>query len=169
MECPQPVAMARARAAALWLRVDLRLDDNEALRAAATGETLLPVFVFEREKFNRPTLAGARKSSARRARFLLESVDCLRRNLERAGSGLAVAMGRPEEVLPELCQGCLVTVTKGFCSEEQREEHLVGKRLKASGSELRSLWGGTLYMPEDCGQDPAATPLLFTSFRNKAI
>eukprot|EP00435_Cladocopium_sp_Y103_P038993 s1906_g10.t1 len=140
----QLFAMARvgqaARTAALWLRCDLRLDDNLALKAAAEGaQTLLPVYVFDREKFNTPTLAGARKSSARRARFLLESVQCLRRRLEKAGSGLAVALGPPQEVIPKLCNGSAkVTVTKGYCSEEQREEHLVAKRLKSAGADLQN-------------------------------
>eukprot|EP00438_Fugacium_kawagutii_P028726 Skav229200 [mRNA] locus=scaffold1004:522999:533716:- [translate_table: standard] len=103
-------------------RCDLRLDDNIALKAATEGaQTLLPLYVFDREKFNTPTLAGARKSSARRARFLLESLQCLRRRLEKVGSGLAVALGPPQEVIPKLCNGATVTVTKGYCSEEQRE------------------------------------------------
>ena len=29
------------------------------------------------------------------------------------------------------------------------EEHLVAKRLKSAGADLQSVWGGTLYMPED--------------------
>lgn len=29
------------------------------------------------------------------------------------------------------------------------EEHLVAKHLKSAGADLRSVWGGTLYMPED--------------------
>lgn len=154
---------------ALWYRYDLRLDDNPALRAASEGEQLLPVYIFDPERFNTGTLAGARKSSARRARFLLESVACLRRRLEKVGSGLAVAVGAPQEVIPKLCAGFAnVTVSQGFCSEEHREEVLVAKHLKASGTELVKVWGGTLYMPEDCGQNPQSTPLMFTSFKNKA-
>lgn len=157
-------------ARALWLRNDLRLDDNLALKAAAEGaESLLPVFVFDPSRFNVPTLAGARKCNARRARFLLESVDCLRRRLESVGSGLAVALGPPQEVIPKLCDGCsAVAVTQGYCSEEQREEALVAKQLRTMGAELTTVWGGTLYMPEECGQNPRNTPLLFTSFKNKA-
>lgn len=31
----------------------------------------------------------------------------------------------------------------------ENEEHLVAKRLKSAGADLQSVWGGTLYMPED--------------------
>nr|QDO16248.1 cryptochrome DASH [Lingulodinium polyedra] len=157
-----------ARAHALWFRCDLRLDDHPALHAACEGaEALVPVYVFDPAKHNVPTLAGARKSGARRSRFLLESVACLRRQLESKGSGLAVALGRPEEVLPGLCGGCQRTfATQGVCTEERAEEARVAKRLP--GGELKKLWGGTLYMPEECGCNPKGAPLLFTAFKNRA-
>ena len=31
----------------------------------------------------------------------------------------------------------------------ENEEHLVAKSLKSAGADLQSVWGGTLYMPED--------------------
>jgi deoxyribodipyrimidine photo-lyase len=158
------------RACAYWLRYDLRLDDNPALQAACEGAaSLLPVYVLDPAAHYRPTLAGAKKSSARRARFLLESLACLRRRLELKGSGLAVALGKPAEVLPRLCGGCgcsTVTVGQGVCSEETAEEARVAKRLKSA--DLKRVWGGTLYLPEEVGCTPNNTPLLFTNFKNKA-
>eukprot|EP00442_Polarella_glacialis_P003413 CAMPEP_0115165806 /NCGR_PEP_ID=MMETSP0227-20121206/73792_1 /TAXON_ID=89957 /ORGANISM="Polarella glacialis, Strain CCMP 1383" /LENGTH=542 /DNA_ID=CAMNT_0002578309 /DNA_START=35 /DNA_END=1663 /DNA_ORIENTATION=+ len=153
----------------LWLRCDLRVDDNPALRAAAEGaETLLPVYVFDLTRFNKPTLAGARKSTARRARFLLESVACMRKHLERLGSGLAVAIGPCSEAVPKLCAGCsTVVVTEGICSQEQKEEVLTAKHLKPTGGELKKVWGGSLFLPGDLGQKADDIPLMFTSFKNK--
>eukprot|EP00933_Yihiella_yeosuensis_P019759 TRINITY_DN15959_c0_g5_i1.p1 TRINITY_DN15959_c0_g5~~TRINITY_DN15959_c0_g5_i1.p1 ORF type:complete len:558 (-),score=117.26 TRINITY_DN15959_c0_g5_i1:153-1775(-) len=160
----------RGGARGLWLRNDLRVDDNLALQAAAgSAEALLPMFVFDPEKFSVPTLAGCTKSSARRARFLLESVVCMRKRLEGLGSGLAVAVGAPSEVIPKLSSGLnSVTVTQGFCSEEYGDEVRVAKHLKKGGTELQKVWGGSLYMPEDLGQNPDNTPLMFTNFKNKA-
>jgi len=157
-------------ARSLWFRCDLRLDDNLALQAACKGaDSLLPVFVFDPVKFWTPTLAGAHKSSARRARFLLESVACLRQQLESKGSGLAVALGKASDGLPALCGSSTdVFVTKGVCSEEMREEAEVERQLKRSQCSLHRNWGGMLYMPDECGCDPAKLPLLFTSFKNKA-
>jgi len=160
-----PVSSARA----LWLRCDLRLDDNPALHAACSGsESLLPIFVFDPAKFRTPTLAGAWKSSARRARFLIESVSAMRRQLESKGSGLAVVLGKAEDVLPEMCRDCSeVCLTKGVCSEETDEEKLVSGNL-FSKCKLNKVWGGFLYMPDECGCAPDNVPLLFTSFKNKA-
>merc|ERR1740121_3177149 len=33
---------------------------------------------------------------------------------------------------------------------------------------MQKVWGGTLYMPEECGCNPARAPLLFSSFRERA-
>jgi len=156
-----------SRVRGMWFRCDLRLDDNIVLQAAANGATsLLPLYVFDPRTFNVPALAGARKSSARRARFLLESVACLRKSLEAKGSGLAIAVGRPEDFVPKVCDGYeSVYVQQGVCSEEITQEKKVAKHLKG---ELHKLWGGTLYMPEECGCAPNNVPMLFTSFKNKA-
>jgi deoxyribodipyrimidine photo-lyase len=147
------------------------MDDNLVLHAAceAGATSLLPVYVFDPAKFAVPTLAGAKKSSARRARFLIESLACLRRKLEAAGSGLAVLVGDPQAVLSQTAVfGCCeeVFVTTGVCSEEQLDEEQVAKSLKEC--ELKKVWGGTLYMPSECGCNPDKTPLLFTDFRKKA-
>lgn len=157
-------------ARAVWLRCDLRLDDNPALHAACDGSnSLLPIFVFDPAKFRKPTLAGAWKSSARRARFLLESVACMRQKLESRGSGLAVAIGKTPDVLSRLCTDCSeVCVTKGICSEEIREEASVERQLGRQKCKLNRTWGGMLYMPDECGCSPDKAPLLFTSFKNKA-
>mmetsp|Transcript_62943 Transcript_62943/g.182567 ORF Transcript_62943/g.182567 Transcript_62943/m.182567 type:complete len:524 (+) Transcript_62943:61-1632(+) len=161
-------AASVGRARALWFRCDLRLDDNLTLQAAATGAAaLLPIYVFDPRKFNTPTLAGARKCSARRARFLLESVAALRKQLEARGSGLAVAVGQPKEIVAKWCTGMDgVWVQEGFCSEEQAEEACVAKSLQ--NCKLNKVWAGTLYMPDECGNPPGNTPLLFTNFKNKA-
>mmetsp|Transcript_53450 Transcript_53450/g.97771 ORF Transcript_53450/g.97771 Transcript_53450/m.97771 type:complete len:547 (+) Transcript_53450:44-1684(+) len=153
---------------AFWLRRDLRLDDNPALQAATAGaNSLLPVYIFDVAKFNVPTLAGARKSSARRARFLLESVSCLRKQLTERGSGLAVFLGKPEDVLSRLLSAsATVCVTRGGSSEEAAEEDRVAKRLR--NTELKRIWGGMLYLPEECGCTPTRAPLLFSSFRERA-
>eukprot|EP00927_Polykrikos_kofoidii_P015109 TRINITY_DN16700_c0_g1_i1.p1 TRINITY_DN16700_c0_g1~~TRINITY_DN16700_c0_g1_i1.p1 ORF type:complete len:587 (-),score=102.55 TRINITY_DN16700_c0_g1_i1:295-2055(-) len=157
-----------SRCRSVWFRADLRLDDNPALQAACEGAaSLLPVYVFDKSKFNIPTLAGARKSSALRARFLLDSVACLRRRLNSLGSGLAVCLSSAQEGVPRFCDGSeAVYVTQGVASEEAAEEAKVAKSL--GSVELKRIWGGTLYFPDECGCPPDNAPLLFTSFKNKA-
>jgi deoxyribodipyrimidine photo-lyase len=161
---------ASSKTSGLWLRNDLRLDDHPALLAAADGsEHLLPIFVFDPSKFRTATLGGALKSSARRARFLIESVKCMRQRLQTRGSGLAVFIGKPSEVLPRICSDCAeVCVTRGVCSEETSEEKDVESKIKPHQCGLKRVWGGMLYMPSDIGCRPDEVPLLFTKFKNTA-
>jgi len=128
----------------------------------------LPVYVFDAENLQRSCLGGAQKCNARRARFILESVACLRRRLEARGSGLLVAIGKPTDVVPRLSTGCgEVVMAPGVCSEETIQEAAVAKRLQSSCT-LRKVWGGSLYHPDECGCKADDVPLLFTSFKNKA-
>eukprot|EP00931_Biecheleriopsis_adriatica_P028610 TRINITY_DN1705_c0_g1_i1.p1 TRINITY_DN1705_c0_g1~~TRINITY_DN1705_c0_g1_i1.p1 ORF type:complete len:554 (-),score=65.71 TRINITY_DN1705_c0_g1_i1:244-1905(-) len=152
----------------LWFRAnDLRLDDNTALHEACRdAKALLPVYVFDPTCFNTLTrYGGARKSSARRARFLLECVASLRRRLKAQGSGLAVGLGSPSEIMPRFGTDCEATfVTEGFCSEERREEAQVA--LKLEHAELKRVWGGTLFFPDELGNNPDNIPLGHIHFRS---
>lgn len=153
---------------ALWFRDnDLRLDDNTALQAACrNAKTLLPVYVFDPLCFNTLTrYGGARKSTARKARFLLECVASLRRRLEAHGSGLAVGLGSPSEIVPRFSTKCeAVFVTEGFCSEEKRVETQVARKLVCG--EVNRVWGGTLFFPSELGNDPDNIPLGHMQFRS---
>ncbi len=80
-----------------WLRRDLRLDDNDALRAAlAGGRRVVPVFVLD------PVLLDGPTSSPTRTAFLLGGLRALDASLRARGSRLVARRGRPVEVLARL-------------------------------------------------------------------
>jgi len=129
-----------------------------------------------------------------RAKFLLESVDDLRQNLEKKGSGLIVAYGHTEDVMAKLCkaiddevkvansnaeqeQGAgiepMVSVQEEPASEEYKVDKAVKRAVKtfkkdASGS-LETVWAATLYDLEDVPYENGVfgMPDTFTPFRNK--
>lgn len=166
----------------VWFRNDLRLRDNEVLRRAidATrsnpGVQVLPIFIFDSRQF-RITKFGSRKTGAFRARFLRESVQNLRVNLEGIGSGLFVGHGKPEEVLPKFLKeygvsgrSTSVYFQQEVTSEEEKVQHEVRLALEKMGAKVESVWGSTLFHLNDL---PFSTPDLknmpdvFTPFRNK--
>lgn len=194
-----------------WFRqTDLRLHDNPALCRTvelATGKPtkkivgappveskkngLLPVYIFDERLFgsNVQFKSGERlehntsiKCSARRAKFLLESIKDLRYNLEKRGSGLVVALGEPEKVLAsiaaEACKSGEI-VMNVVCQEEVCSEELaVDKAVRASlakvmksGSKFHfeTVWGSTMYDPTTLPFDQGVfgIPDTFTPFRNK--
>eukprot|EP00542_Grammatophora_oceanica_P007273 CAMPEP_0194067466 /NCGR_PEP_ID=MMETSP0009_2-20130614/86572_1 /TAXON_ID=210454 /ORGANISM="Grammatophora oceanica, Strain CCMP 410" /LENGTH=571 /DNA_ID=CAMNT_0038720493 /DNA_START=90 /DNA_END=1805 /DNA_ORIENTATION=+ len=185
--------MARTTVHMHWFRLmDLRLHDNPALTKAcdeaATDSSgadngILPVFCFDPRIFGNDARTrdfGSVKCGPKRAKFILESVQDLRKRLEDRGSGLLVTQGKPEDVLCEILKevdpnkACIphVTCQTEVCSEELS----VDKTIRASltkehhpKSILQTIWGSTLYDPDDLPFPNGAydVPNVFTPFRNK--
>ncbi len=87
--------------AILWLRRDLRLRDNPALRAALDAhERVVQVFCFD------DRLLGGRHASGPRTQFMLECLSELDSDLQGLGSGLVVRHGKPEQKIAEIAARC---------------------------------------------------------------
>jgi DNA photolyase len=149
----------------VWLRNDLRVDDNyalayaahEASKAKTRGDivAVLPVYCFDPELYEGATPWGSRKTGAFRARFLLESVADLRESLQKLGSDLCISTQSPAEAIAQLLgpvsegETRIVVCHKEVTSEEAAVDSLVEKKLIDLGHDagLKKLWGSTLYHP----------------------
>jgi len=161
-----------------WFRnTDLRLHDNPALLKGLSNskeDGLLPVFCFDKRTFGSKCVTefGSMKIGPRRAQFLIESVTDLRKSVEKMGGGLYVSLCTPEEMFSQLTMD--KEVVSAYCQEEIASEELnVGKRvnsiLKQKSGKLHSIWGSTLYHPDDLPFYGGIKDLpdTFTPFRNK--
>ncbi|MEM6877454.1 MAG: DASH family cryptochrome [Bacteroidota bacterium] len=160
------------RAAILWFRQDLRLHDNEALADALShGDEVLPVFIFDPRKFTGKTRKyGFPKIGSHRAKFIIESVADLRRNLRKRGSNLVIRIGKPEEVLPAITLELKASWV--YCNRERTEEELavqdaVEQELWTIGREIRYSRGKMLYYTSDLPFPVTQTPDTFTQFRKE--
>lgn len=81
-----------------WFRHDLRLNDNPGLLAQADADRLLLVYIWPQ---NRPW-CNVTGMGAQRDRFLRESLQALRRELQQLGQNLLVLHGSPETIIPDL-------------------------------------------------------------------
>ena len=80
----------------VWFRQDLRLHDNESLiHALKSGVEVVPIFIFDDRVFKGKTKFGFKKTDRHRAQFIIESVEDLRKSLEKFGSDLVVRVGKP--------------------------------------------------------------------------
>ena len=181
-----------------WFRhQDLRLHDNPALHEtiqAGKSHGILPIFCFDPRFVSGTTMTpfGSQKCSVRRAQFLLQSVQDLRTNLKQKGSGLVVALGKPEHVFANIIKECenYCGLEKNLsiqvsCQEEVASEELsvdramdkILRRIDIPKSEVHvqgslvlvKVWGSTLYHPKDLPFAGGARgiPDIFTPFRTQ--
>ena len=155
----------------LWFRQDLRIHDNEALRdALISGDEILPVYVFDERLFNGHTSYGFRKTDKFRARFIIESVQNLKFNLQKLGLDLLMKVGKPEEIIYELAKDHKTSWT--FCNRERTQEEKdvqdsLERNLWSVGQEIRYSRGKMLYYTADLPFPVTHTPDIFTSFRKE--
>ncbi|XP_078176398.1 cryptochrome 3 isoform X2 [Carex rostrata] len=170
----------------VWFRNDLRLLDNEALiRGWAASEFVLPVYCVDPRLFGLTHYFGFPKTGALRAKFLIECLSDLKKNLLSKGLDLLVRHGNPEDIIPSLAKACgahTVYSHKETCSEEILVEQLVQKRLKEVGVPqtglpeqsktrnpiLQLIWGSTMYHIDDLPFSTRDLPDVYTQFR-KAV
>uniref|UniRef100_A0A7S4QMC6 Cryptochrome DASH n=1 Tax=Alexandrium monilatum TaxID=311494 RepID=A0A7S4QMC6_9DINO len=166
----------------VWFRADLRLHDNPLLHHSAAqprwGRDVFYVYCADPQLFSgRLRVTGLPKVGPRRAAFMRQCVQDLRRSLRSRGSELLVFCAAAAAVLPRLTaarsgggqvgdasaaggeqglQAVRVLATAGVTPEEQQEERAVEEALgrlrrEAGGpaASLERVWGLTLYHVED--------------------
>lgn len=150
----------------IWFRNDLRLHDNEALAKASQAGEILPVYIFDPRHFE-TTSFGFPKTGAHRARFLLESLENLKSNLQKHSLDLIFRMGKPEKILPQLMEEHGIDLA--FTHKEiTREEIDVEEDIKNKiGDKLSFVWGSTLFHINDIPFSKNEIPDVFTQFRKK--
>lgn len=181
-----------------WFRNDLRLHDNPALNRCiqesnrcpdtngiSTG--IVPIYCFDPRFIGGNTMTpfGSKKCDSKRALFILQSVQDLRHNLEKNGSGLVVAIGKTEDVMEQILKSInqnlgendnafitpKVTVQEEPASEEYTVDKALKRIIKAGGASgtLETVWAATLYDIDDLPFNGGVMnmPDTFTPFRNK--
>ncbi|MGD1939232.1 MAG: DASH family cryptochrome [Cyanophyceae cyanobacterium] len=158
----------------VWFRNDLRVADCAPLfNASRTQSTVIPVYCFDPRHFGK-TAFGFAKTGSFRAKFLLESVEDLRRSLQSLGSDLIIRWGKPEDIIPSLVQQTNADAI--YCHKEvTHEEKQVDAKLSQAIAQLarsgsreiktRRYWGATLHSPNDLPFEISQIPELFTRFR----
>ncbi|MCZ8020286.1 MAG: deoxyribodipyrimidine photo-lyase [Cyclobacteriaceae bacterium] len=77
----------------VWLRRDLRLDDNSALfHALSAHDKVLPIFIFDTH-----ILHKLEDKADKRVEFIWQSLQQVKQELENIGSSLLVIYGKPED------------------------------------------------------------------------
>lgn len=154
----------------VWFRNDLRVNDNEILlEATRKADTVLPVFIFDPYYFQ-TTSSGLPKTGNLRAKFLIESVQNLRQNLQALGGDLIVRTGDPAELIPQLATEYHVSEVYHH-REVSFEETAISEAVEAAlwkiKLNLKHFIGHTLYHKEDLPFPIKDIPDSFAVFKKK--
>ena len=154
----------------VWFKTDLRLHDNETLvKAIAKSDEIIPVYCFDEDQFQ-ITEYGFQKTGSFRAKFLLEAVADLDKNLRELGSGLIILKGNPEVEIPKIVQeykAYKVFAKREVTYEENQTENLVKTELFKLRCEFETVSTSTLYHAEDLPFSIKDIPDVFSNFRKK--
>jgi len=118
-----------------WFRRDLRISDNTALsEAGRAGRRVIPVFILEDALRTGPDVGAARLA------FLLQSVECLRKNLAEMGCPLIIRQGRSTDLIPQLCTETgagAVYANKRYEPYAEARDRRLGETLFRAGVEFK--------------------------------
>ncbi|KAK9983700.1 hypothetical protein SO802_033225 [Lithocarpus litseifolius] len=158
------------RAAIVWFRNDLRVNDNECLNTANNeAMSVLPVYCFDPRDYGKSS-SGFDKTGPYRASFLIESVSDLRKNLQAKGSDLVVRIGQPETVLLELAKAIgadAVYAHREVSHDEVKGEDKIESAMKEENVEVKYFWGSTLYHLDDLPFKLEDMPSNYGGFKEK--
>lgn len=149
----------------LWFRNDLRLRDNEALiHALQHCEEIIPVYILDQRHLEKDRW-GFVRTGPFRLRFLLESLEDLKKHLQEKGSDLLIQVGIPEKLLPALAEEFQAPVL--FASKEYADEEVQIEKALQKSLECHFFHTSTLIHPEDCPFATDQLPDVFTQFRKR--
>jgi deoxyribodipyrimidine photo-lyase len=155
--------------ALVWFTKDLRLCDNHSLlQALAENERTVAAYCFDPRHFAE-TKYGFKKTEKFRAKFLIETVENLRKQLQKLNITLLVFHEKPEVIFPKIVKKYKIDTI--YCQWEWTSEEVsVLQKVKAAlpGSNFIETYDQFLFHPEDIPfTDFSEIPEVFTQFRKK--
>ena len=145
----------------LWLRHDLRLDDNPALAAAAARGAVVPVFLWAPEE-ETPWEPGAASRW-----WLHHSLEKLAARFEKAGTPLVIRRGPSLEALQKLAKevgATHVAWNRRYEPAVIKRDTAIKKALTADGLEAESFNGSLLFEPMHVATKQGRPYQVFTPF-----
>jgi deoxyribodipyrimidine photo-lyase len=149
----------------VWLRRDLRLDDNAALsRACAASDAVVPVFVLD------PALLRGDRVGAPIVQFFFDALAALRADLRALGSDLALLEGDAAAELPRIArrldaQG--VFYNADYEPAAVARDAAVARALNAAGVAFHASLDHVYYGADDIVKDDGTPYTVFTPYKRR--
>lgn len=152
------------QAALVWLRRDLRLDDQAALYHALKQYTRVYIaFIFDRG------ILDKLPRQDRRVEFIRESLVELDQLLRTHGSGIIVRYGWPQDEIPLLAKALGVSAV--YCNRDYEpsailRDNEVAAKLRSAGITLQSFKDQTIFEQDEVLTQSGKPFTVFTPYKN---
>lgn len=155
------IPVSSSAPALLWFRLDLRLNDNAALVAAAANHNVIPVFIYSEDEEQSAAPGAASKW------WLHHSLVALAASLEQRGGRLIVRRGNAAEVIDELLKetkACGVYWNRRYEPTIVKRDQAVKETLKSKGLIAASSNSALLFEPWQVATAVGKPYTVFTPF-----
>jgi len=161
--------MQKKQKGIVWFRNDLRVHDNESLtNAMQENDSVIAVYCFDPRHFEK-THFGFKKTEKFRAKFLLESVTALKRNLKKLNISLFVYHQKPEDIIPKIIEQndiSSIYFQEEWTSEEMEVLEIIKSKVPDSLL-FKATYNQFLFHPDTIPFTIEKIPNVFTQFRNQ--
>lgn len=152
----------------VWMRRDLRLEDNTALfHALKTRENVLLLFIF-----NPDILERLEVRPDFRVNFIYKTLVGIKETLEKIGSSIYIAHGRPLDVFKKMAEEfhiCSVYTNRDYEPYSLLRDLNVERFLKINKIEYHSYKDNVLFEKDELVKDDGKPYTVFTPYKNKFL
>ena len=152
----------------VWMRRDLRLEDNTALfHALKTRENVLLLFIF-----NPDILERLEVRPDFRVNFIYKTLVGIKETLEKIGSSIYIAHGRPQDVFKKMADEfhiCSVYTNRDYEPYSLLRDLNVERFLKINKIEYHSYKDNVLFEKDELVKDDGKPYTVFTPYKNKFL
>jgi deoxyribodipyrimidine photo-lyase len=150
----------------VWLRRDLRLEDNAALYHALKEDmSVLPLFIFDAD-----ILQPLEATQDARVTYIYQRVLDLKRKLESMGSSLLVKHGRPVDVFRELISEYTVKqvhFNRDYEPYARERDEQVSELLKAHEVDVRDYKDQVIFEKDEVVKPDGSVYTVFTPYMKR--
>ena len=152
----------------VWMRRDLRLEDNTALfHALKTRENVLLLFIF-----NPDILERLEVRPDFRVNFIYKTLVVIKESLEKIGSSIYIAHGKPQDVFKKMAEEfhiCSVYTNRDYEPYSVLRDLDVERFLKINKIEYLSYKDHVLFEKDELVKDDGKPYTVFTPYKNKFL
>jgi deoxyribodipyrimidine photo-lyase len=153
----------------IWFRNNLRIRDNASLEKAVENcNKIIAVYCFDPKLFELDKFSF-QKTAKFRAKFLIETIKELKKNLSDLNITLLTYFESPENKIHQICDEFsidLIYTQKEWTNEEATTNNLV-KATLSGNINFTENYDQFLYHPEKVSKNFDTIPEVFTQFRKK--